>query len=182
MNNIEVEIRSFISEEKYQQLLDFFKMNARLLKEDDQETFYFSGKHDLRIQRNNSYAKIWTKKGKLHDDHREELEIKFDRSDFERLESLFLALGFEVEIKWFRKRCEFEWDDITVCLDHTRGYGYIIELEKMSSEEEKGIVYEKLQAKLASLDIAQTPKEEFDRKFIDYKQNWKSLVGDDNAH
>ena len=41
MENIEVEIRSFISKEKYEELLEFFKQNAELVKEDFQETHYF---------------------------------------------------------------------------------------------------------------------------------------------
>ena len=41
--DIEVEIRSFISEEQYNKFLEFFRKNAELVKEDYQETFYFSG-------------------------------------------------------------------------------------------------------------------------------------------
>jgi predicted adenylyl cyclase CyaB len=176
--NIEVEARSFISKEQYERLIEYFKKNANLIKEDYQETFYFDCDEDLRIQKNNFFSKIWMKKGKLHDDHREELEIKFDKGEFENLEKLFLGLGYDVEIKWFRKRIEFEWDDISVCLDFTKGYGYIIELEKMSSEEEKESVFETLKQKLESLEIPITPKEEFDKKFEDYKENWKTLTSD----
>ncbi|MDD2388098.1 MAG: hypothetical protein PHP52_15095 [Bacteroidales bacterium] len=39
------------------------------------------------------------KKGKIHDDSREEIEIKFDKNDFEKLETLFLSLGYNIEIK-----------------------------------------------------------------------------------
>jgi len=60
---------------------------------------------------------------------REEIEIRFDRNEFEKLERLFLALGLNVEIKWFRKRHSFKWADIDVMLDYTNGYGHIIELE-----------------------------------------------------
>ncbi len=176
MNNIEVEIRSFISKEQYENLLKFFEQNAKLLKEDYQETFYFDCEQDLRIQRNSFFSKIWMKKGKIHDAHREELEIKFDRNEFENLERLFLALGLNVQIKWFRKRFEFQWDGITVCLDFTKGYGYIIELEKMSSDNEKEKEYEGLREKLKSLAIEITPKEEFDKKFLYYKENWKTLI------
>ena len=104
MANIEVEIRSFITKEHYEQLLDFFKVQGELLKDDTQETFYFSGEQDLRIQRNNFYAKVWLKKGKLHDAQREEIEIHVERNDFEMLEQLFLTLGYTVSIKWFRHR------------------------------------------------------------------------------
>lgn len=174
--NIEVEIRSFISEKQYHDLLEFFKKNSKLIKEDYQETFYFDCEEDLRIQKNDFYAKIWMKKGKIHDEHREELEIKFDKSEFEKLEKLFVSLGFNVEIKWFRKRFEFKWHDITVCLDFTRGYGHIIELEKMASEEEKDAVLEELKEKFKSLKIDLTPKEEFEKKYEYYKKNWRELT------
>src|SRR3989338_4493157 len=175
---IEVEARSFITKEQYEKLLEFFKQNSKLLKEDYQETFYFNCEQDLLIQKNNFYSKVWLKKGKMHDNSREEIEIKFDKSQFETLEQLFLALGFEVQIKWFRKRFEFEWEKITVDLDYTKGYGYIIELEKMSSEAEKEKDFETLKQKLLSLGINLSSKEEFDKKYQDYKTNWKELTKD----
>src|SRR3989338_6573869 len=146
MANIEVEIRSFISKDKYEQLIDFFNTNGQLLKDDTQETFYFSGEQDLRIQRNNFYAKVWLKKGKLHDAQREEIEIHVERNDFEMLEQLFLTLG------------------------------YTIELEKMCTSEEQEREYEVLLQKLNDLGVVLTPKEEFDVKFKYYKENWKRLV------
>jgi len=174
--DIEVEARSFITKEQYEKLLDYFKENAKLLKEDYQETFYFDCEQDLRIQKNNFYSKIWMKKGKLHDNHREEIEIRFDKDNFDDLEKLFLGLGYKIAIKWFRKRIEFDWDNITVDLDFTKGYGYIIELEKMSTDEDKNKVYEILKGKLENLGIKLTPKEEFDKKFQYYKENWKNLI------
>ncbi len=174
--NIETEIRSFISKEKFDELLDFFKKNASLEKEDYQETFYFDCDEDLRIQRNNFFYKIWLTKGKIHDDYREEIEIKFDKDEFENLEKLFLSLGYNIEIKWFRKRFKFKWDDVTVCLDFTKSYGYIIELEKMCTEDTKIQEFENLKQKLKSLNVEITPKEEFNKKFLYYKENWKSLV------
>jgi predicted adenylyl cyclase CyaB len=176
MKNIEVEIRSFITKEQYEKLLKFFRKNATLVKEDYQETYYFDTKDDLRIQRNNFFSKIWLKKGNIHDECREEIEIKFSRDDFEKLEQLFLNLGFKIQIKWFRKRNQFEWNKTKVCLDQTRGYGYIIELEKICSEREKEKTLERLKQKLNELDIKLTSREAFEKKFIYYKENWQKLV------
>ncbi|MCX6739764.1 MAG: CYTH domain-containing protein [Candidatus Parcubacteria bacterium] len=176
MNNIEVEVRSFITKEQYDKLLGFFTTNAKLVKEDYQETFYFDCSQDLRIQKNDFYSKIWLKKGQLHDDFREELEIKFPKEDFPQLENLFLSLGFKVQIKWLRKRFEFNWQGIIVCLDYTKGYGYIIELEKMCSEAEQENEAGKLKKKLQSLEIDLTPKEEFTAKYNYYKDNWADLI------
>ncbi len=175
----EIEARSFITKQKHDELLDFFKNNAKLIKEDFQESIYFDSKEDLRIQRNNFFSKIWLKKGKLHDKHREEIEIKFERDDFERIKGIFLALGYNTDIIWLRKRHKFDWNGITVCLDHTNGYGYIIELEKLCSEyseSQKKEQYELLQKKLKELDVSITPKKEFEEKFDHYKKNWKKLI------
>ncbi len=174
--NTEVEVRSFITKEDFERFFVFFKENAKFLKEDYQETFYFNTKEDLRIQKNNFFSKIWMKKGKIHDKHREEIEIKFDRNDFDKIERLFLSLGLEIEIKWFRNRHEFLWNDITVCLDFTKGYGYIIELEKITNEKEKEKEYKKLLEKLNSLDIKITSQEEFNERFLDYKENWEKII------
>ena len=61
-------------------------------------------------------------------------------------------------------------------LDYTKGYGYIIELERISSEKEKEKIFEMLKKKLIKLNVNLTPKEEFDRKYKYYKKNWKKLV------
>ena len=179
MKNIEVEVRSFIDESKYHELIDFFEQHAKFLKEDMQTTHYFTWDQDLRIQKNNFFSKIWMKKWQIHDDHREELEIKFDKDDFEKLQQLFLNLWYEIEITWLRKRLEFDRNGIDVSLDYTKGYGYIIELEILSTDLEKDDALESLRKKFAELEIPITPKEEFKKKFEWYKQNRKTLISDD---
>ncbi len=177
--NIEVEIRSFISEEKFEELLKFFNSNARFINEDDQETWYFDCDEDLRIQRNRTGSKVWLKKGKLHDYHREEIEIKCPKGDFDKLHDLFTALGYDIQIKWFRKRFQFDWRGIKVCLDHTSGYGYIIELEQISNNEHKDEIFSNLLEKLRTLKVDITPKDIFEKKFEDYKKNWRELTSSD---
>lgn len=174
--NIEAEIRSFITKEQYEELMEFFMREAKLLKEDEQETHYFDAKEDIRIQKNKFFSKIWMKKGYMHSESREEIEIKTDKEDFEKLQKIFAAAGHNVKIKWLRKRHEFSWNDISVCLDYTKGYGYIIELEKMCSENDKEETIDLLKQKLAQLQIKLTSREEFERQFKYYEQNWKNLI------
>ncbi len=174
--NIEVEIRSFISQTEYKRLLKFFKSNTQLIKEDNQETIYFDCPQDLRIQKNDFTSKIWMKEGNLHDDCREEIEIRTERENFEKLQLLFQRLGYKEEIKWLRKRKEFDWNGIKVCLDFTFGYGYIIELEKLSTEKDKNEVLTLLRSKLKELEVTETQKEEFNSKYEDYKINWRKYI------
>jgi len=158
--NIEVEIRSFISKEKYEELIKFFNENSELAKEDFQETHYFDCEQDLRIQKNNLGAKIWLKKGKIHDDAREEIEIFTEEKSFDELGKLFNELGYRVEIKWLRERKQFNWNGIKACLDYTKGYGYIIELEKKTDKEHEKEILIELKEKLNQLN----------------KENWRRLI------
>jgi len=176
MKNIEVEIKCFISKEKYEELLIFFNKNADFVNEDDQETYYFDAEHDLRIQKNNSFSKIVLKSGKVHDYQRKEIEVKFERAEFERLEKIFAVLGYDIAIKWFRKRHNFRWQDVDISIDFTKGYGYILELEKMSDEQHQEQDLRFLREKLKLLQVTETFKEEFDQIYQHYKENWQRLI------
>ncbi|MGY4884504.1 MAG: CYTH domain-containing protein [Nanobdellota archaeon] len=177
--NIEVEIRSFITREQYEELLKFFSENAEFIDQDYQETFYFDENSNLRIQRNNSGAKLWHKSGNVHDEFMEEIEIPIKRDDFEMLEKFLNKLGHTVKIKWLRKRNQFDWNGIKVCVDYTKSYAYILELEKMSSEDNKERVLNELKEKLKELKIALTPKNEFEKKYNYYKKNWRRLISEE---
>lgn len=173
---IEVEVRSFLSEEEYKKLLEEMERKGEKVKEDGQITYHYDGGVDLRIQKNNDFAKLWLKKGEMHDKAREEFEVKFDRSDFEVLAEMLKVLDYEIESKWYRKRCKFNWNSFEVCIDHTPGYGRIIEIEKICEEGEEKEVYEKLGKALEELGIDKTPKEKFDERFRHYKNNWEKIL------
>lgn len=177
-SNLEIEIRAFISKEKYEELIEFFKQNATFVKEDYQETHYFDCEQDLRIQKNNKGSKVWLKKGKIHDEVREEIEVYTQDENFDKLGELFNALGHNIDIKWLRKRNQYDWNGIKVCIDYSKGYGYIIELEKLGSEENKDEILIELKDKLKELNIPLTPREEFDERYDYYKQNWRRLINE----
>jgi len=176
MRNIECEIRSFVTEEQFKKLRAYFRKEAEFLGSDKSVTYYFNSPEDLRIQKNSTHSKVWLKKGKMHDNDREEIEIRCPKEDFEKLKSLFSALGYKVSVKWYRARNSFKWGDIDVALDFTKGYGYITELEKMASEEDKTETLEYLKSKMNKLGLIETPKEDFDKKYEYYKENWRELV------
>ncbi len=174
--SIEVEVRSFLTKEKYEELKRFFMKSAELKSEDYQVTYYFDCAKDLRIQKSSSFSKVWLKEGRIHDSARKEIEVFFRKEDFEKLEKIFLTVGFKIKAKWFRQRLSFIWNDISVSLDFTKGYGYILELEKLCDESEKQNMLEFLAQKMEKLGIPLTPKSEFDKKYAYYLQHWQELV------
>lgn len=169
---IEVELRSFLTKHEYENLNEFLSNNAKFIEEDNQETYYYDCIEDLRIQRNNSGSKIWLKKGNLHDDYREEIEIKTNLDDFENLKNLFHSLGYKVEIGWFRYRKTFKYKGVSIMLDFTKDYGYIIELELLVDKNQVRQAKTKLQLLRSELKINKTSKDEFSKRFEEYKQNW----------
>ncbi|MBW6461902.1 MAG: CYTH domain-containing protein [DPANN group archaeon] len=178
MANIEVESRAFLSEDEYARLINFMESNAERVKDDEQSTFYLSGENDVRLQKNSSGAKIILKGGKIHDDYREEIEVKFRKEDFDNMVSILCAAELEIEIKWFRKRKEFIWKNTKVCIDRTKGYGDIIEIEILCGEDEVEDARKKISEVMSELEVAQTPRYVFEERFNYYKNNWRRLVGD----
>jgi len=85
-------------------------------------------------------------------------------------------LGFNVEVAWFRKRKIYDWQGVKVFLDDTKGYGKIIELEKIGKEDEERKIHEKLKEKLKSLGVKITPRKVFEKKFKYYKNNWRKIL------
>jgi predicted adenylyl cyclase CyaB len=174
---IEIEVRTFISLEQYKNLEKKLKKNSRFLKEIKDETIYFRGQKDLRIRRDNESAYLILKSGKIHQDFRNEIEIKLKRRDFKPLKDLLEKLGFKIEINWFRKRKIYNFKGVKVFLDNTKGYGRIVELEKIGNEKNKEKIFNDLKSKLLSLGIKNiTSKKEFDKKFKYFKKNWKKLI------
>jgi len=177
MRNIEIELRSFIDKPQYKILLKRLGKEAKFIDSIEEETIYFGVKNkDLRIRKDEKQAYIILKEGKIHDDSREEIEIDFEREDFEKIEKLLKRLGYKDEVRWFRKRRIYKWKDIKVLLDDTNGYGLILELEKIGTPKNKGKIHKELENKLKYLGVKITPKKVFEKKFKYYKNNWKKIL------
>lgn len=176
MADIECEIRSFIDADKLAALDAKFRDEGEYLGEERQETHYFDCEQDLRVQKSDSGAKLWLKKGALHDDAREEIEIRFSRDDFPKIGRLLAELGYEVGIKWFRHRRRYAWRGVKATLDSTRGYGDIIELESVVSEDGKASALVRLRGLMAELDVEATTREEFERRYESYRAGWRKAV------
>jgi len=173
---IEVEIRSFLSKEKYEKLLGYFQKHGELAGTEDEETEYYADQGAVRLRQSQDSAKIILKTGNIHDESREEHEIPIEKDHFPLFQKMFKKISVPKQIKWKRIKHTFNWEDITVELAHTKGYRYIIELEKITDETRKEQALALLKQKMSELEIPITPKEEFEKAYNDYKENWKSLL------
>ncbi|HTM69073.1 MAG TPA: hypothetical protein VL426_07330 [Candidatus Binatia bacterium] len=175
----ECEVRTLLDYFQYEALKERLMREAVFRGEDAQETRYFEGPHDLRIQKSTTCAKVWLKKGKMHDECREEVEVRMEPERFGELERLFDALGYSTGIVWHRHRMRFDWGDIDVSLDYTKGYGYVIELEKMSDDAGREETIRYLKDKLGELGFRPTPKPVLHERFTYYRERWRTLINEE---
>jgi predicted adenylyl cyclase CyaB len=176
MDEVEVELRSFITKEKHDELIERFAAECGACEADEQVTYYFDSPADIRLQKNLSGSKIWIKKGKMHDSSREEIEVCFSGDDFERLEKMFFLLGYPVKVKWFRRRHAFTWRGLDVCVDENKGYGYILEIEKKTSRAGKEYALLEIKKAFSDLGVEITPKEQLDEAYDSYLAEWQELT------
>ena len=137
---------------------------ANFIEKRKETTYYLDSEKDLRIQKTETEAKVWLKEGNIHDSSREEIEAEFNLSDFDKLKEIFIRLNMKPKIKWERERLIYNWKGVKCMLDHTKDYGYIIELEKLVSKNEKE-VYNRLKEQLTSLDVELNPKQQIEETY-----------------
>lgn len=175
--NIEVETRTFVSDEQYAAIMNILRRDFDIEKELNEVTVYFSGERDLRLRKDEDQAYLILKEGKIHDDFRKEFEIKLTREDFDNMKGFLESLGYEAEIEWRRRRFVYKKGEMKILLDDTEGYGKILELEEMAEEGGEKETHRRLLEEMKRLGVDEmTSREEFDRKFEYYKKNWKNLI------
>lgn len=96
----------------------------------------------------------------------------------QELDDLVLSAGFTYQAKWSRDRVEYNYKDITVCVDRNAGYGYLAEFEGVTHDEsETATLRDKLEALMAELEVSELSQDRLARMFDFYNQNWAEYYG-----
>jgi len=176
MKNIEVEVRALISKDDFLRLKRFFGKKAKFLNHHRDETVYFDsdGRTRLRLEKNRSY--FVHKSGRIHDRHREELEINLKKFDFLPAQKFMEFLGKPVVVRWIRERFVWKFNGLKVYLDNSKGYGRIFEIEAVVYPRDKEKSYQKMLEIFKSLNIKPTPREKIQKHYKHYLKNWQRLI------
>ncbi len=94
------------------------------------------------------------------------------------LDDLLMTAGYTYEAKWSRRREEYVYKGVAVCIDKNAGYGYLAEFETVTEDESSlPAVREKLKELMDELGVAELPQERLARMFAHYNSNWKEYYG-----
>lgn len=145
--NIEVELRSRFSKEKYEELLSFFEKNAKHLGDDDKEIwFYVMEDKLLRVTHNISKGngKITLKLNKIgFGSSFEEIEFYIDEKDVKKAVNVFNILGHEDLHEPQVLRKNFEYKGVEFALKYSESWGYHMELEILVSDKSEEVEADK---------------------------------------
>jgi predicted adenylyl cyclase CyaB len=169
---IEVELRTFVSAEQFEELRRFLSSQGRQLEHVRQITHYLDHPVDTRIQLSTEDGRLWQKLGKMHDKARQELEVTMPKQNAETILGIFRNLGFAVKVTWYRERRAYRINEITVSLDDTIGYGRILEAEILCADEEADSSYIRLKSFFRTLGLTPSDGKEFDQAFAVYLETW----------
>jgi predicted adenylyl cyclase CyaB len=112
-----------------------------------------------------------------HSSRRMEFEDPIEL-DIEQLDDLVLAAGFELEAKWSAARKMYLFKDMTVDVMFSPGYGYVVEFEKVISDESQiEQTRQNLLALMRDFGVEELNAERLNRMFAYYNQNWAEYYG-----
>ncbi|NQU78271.1 hypothetical protein HQ545_00730 [Candidatus Woesearchaeota archaeon] len=170
MKDIRVQIGSVLTKDKHNSLIEFFQQQCGASSWEEQVTYHYEAPVEAIIQKKSTFSRLVTKKGS------ERVELRFNRDDFGQLENMFKMFGYPIKVKWFRKRHTFQWRGFDIFIDDKRGYGMTFSMSKKSDAAGQAYATLEMQKSFKDLDLEVTPKDEFDKKYQNYMQNWKAML------
>ncbi len=170
----------FVLKPKDKNILEKFLSDndAKMVSEGTQDNWYYvaPGKNDLRIRRTDKEAYLVLKKGWMHDDDRDEIEIKVARADFLRLDEVFCSLGYKYDTKWYRKRTEYKYKNFSITIDFNAGYGWIAEIERTVQPGNEEMAKKEILSLAKEIGLKPATKELFNKMYEYYKKNWSHYI------
>jgi predicted adenylyl cyclase CyaB len=163
MKSYEVELRSLLSQEKYDELKHYFDLQTTGVENNADAYVFLTSDLNIKVKKQTSKgtAKITVKKGAEYKQDVEEFELPISPADVEKAISLITALGFEKHIPSVQKRTDYDLGEIMVSLKDVTNWGPHIEVEiVVEKEADIAEAKKKLEAFLSSLGLtAMTEKE-----------------------
>lgn len=155
---IEVEYRALLSEEKYRSLIEFLKINAEDLGEDDKRVHFFVFPDKLlKVTHNISQksAKVTLKLNRIGQGAMfKEIEVPIAEADVESMAELFKSFGFEHLLEPIVKRHNFLYKGVELAIKFSESWQYHAELEVMISDpSEHAAAEEEIRAVAGELGI-----------------------------
>ncbi len=107
-----------------------------------------------------------------------EFEAVMKGKTLDELDKALLSAGCTYQAKWSRAREEYADGDIHICMDKNAGYGYLVEFEKVvTNEADTKKAHAELISFMKELGVEELPQERIERMFAFYNAHWPEDYG-----
>jgi len=170
------EKRTVISNDKLNELINYFESNA-LKKDIEKQVIYdFHSDHDFRLIRTKKYVKLDLKTSKVTDsDNTVYITKQYEKDLIEML----AKIGVRVEFKRFRTRYKYIYNNFFITIDENYKTGNIFRV-KVSFETEEELEKRQVEINdlLTKLNIEETSFDKFNEIYGKYRSDWDTLTKD----
>lgn len=139
--NIEVELRSLLSEKEFNDLNAFLLKHGKDLGKDDKDSHFFIFPDKLlkvtdNITKNNAKISLKLQRIGLGSDF-EEIDIDIPRAEVSKAVKMFDLLGFKKYLYSYQNRHNYEYKGIEFAVKYTASWGFHCEMELMVSDRKE---------------------------------------------
>ena len=168
------EKRTVISKEKLDELVNYFDNKAAVSATEKQVIYNYHTEEDLRLIRTNKYVKL-----DLKSYNGENNKVYITKSQEKDLIEMLFKIGINVDFKRFRIRHQYMYDNYYISIDENIKTGNIFRVKVTYEEDDKlKEVKENVKNLLLSLDIEDTPLDQFQKIYGKYRSDWADLTKD----
>jgi len=113
----------------------------------------------------------------VHSHRRMEFEEEVGMT-IESLDKLILTAGYRYEAKWSAQRNLYSWNDLTIDMFFTPGYGFMVEFEKVITDSDaieptRQYIFDIM----SELGIQEIEADRLERMFAYYNAHWQEYYG-----
>lgn len=152
---ITLKLHAFLDAD-FKRVYDYLNEHAELVSNEEQETLIYE--NGLRLEKK---EEVFIRKAGLN------MHVE----NAEKARALLELLGQKIQTTWKKIKITFSWNDALVILTKAEGYGSVLELSISCEEDEQNEKNDKLKKMLAELDLRVATPEEFEKHFLEFKEN-----------
>lgn len=135
----EIELKSLLSKEKYDELLNELPRSHRLINTETMHTTRFRP-GDVRLRHSDSRFELVSKSGDASMMSRKEVKLDLkSKQELDKMSMILEMLDFKADPSWIKHKHEFEYEykgfTYIICLQHIENFAYILEVEFLSDED-----------------------------------------------
>lgn len=174
---MKLEKRTFIEEEKYEEIISFLDENAEKKLVERQIIDTYHSENDFRMIRTKEYVKLDLKTNVNNEENVVYISKKYEKD----LIRMFFNLRMSIDLKRYRIRNKYLYDGFYITVDNNLKFGRIFRVSMIYKEEtEKKAAEEKVMKLFDSLGIVDMGIEKFNDLYRKYRMDWSDLIKDIN--